>query len=133
MTSYQQIRETVADSRLGDWIAFANRGTWTYRTDVALRISREEQIDSGYQQPWTRGIQGTNARFGYYVYYQGSPVEYHVVVSIDDGRAHIPEPTHQGGNNYTITEYEANIAKIVSGDVDTFQAYLNQTPVAVQG
>jgi len=133
MTSYQEIRDTVAGAELGGWIPFQSRGTWTFRDDVALRISRESQIDSGYVQPWTRGIQGANARFGYYVYYQGSPVEYHVVVSVDDGRAHIPEPTHQGGNAYSITEYEAKIGRIITGDADTFQAYLNQTPVTIEG
>lgn len=133
MTSYREIREVVSASDLGDWIGFQARGTWTYRDDVSLRIVRENRIDSGYQQPWTRGIQGANARFGYYVYYDSSPVEYHVVVSVDDGRAHIPEPAHQGGNAYSVPEYEANIGRIITGDVDTFQAYLNQTPIAVQG
>ena len=132
MTSYREIREVVSGSDLGDWIGFQGRGTWTYRDDVSLRIVREDQIDSGYQQPWTRGIQGVNARFGYYVYYGSSPIEYHVVVSIDDGRAHIPEPTHQGGNAYSVSEYAANIGRIISGDADTFQAYMNQTPIAVQ-
>jgi len=131
MTSYQEVRETVGASGLDDWIPFQSRGTWTYRSDVSLRITRENQIDSGYAAPWTRGIQGNNARFGYYMYYAGSPVEYHVVVSIDDGRAHIPEPSHHGGNSYTITPYEANVAQIVSGDTDTFQAYLNRTPIVV--
>jgi hypothetical protein len=133
MSSYQEVRELVAASAFHEWIRFANRGAWTYQPDVALRISREEQIDSQYQQPWTSAIQGSNARFGYYVYYDNSPVEYHVVVSVDDGRAHIPEPQHNGGNSYGIDEYEANLGRIITGDVETFKAYLNKTPVSVQG
>ena len=100
---------------------------------MSLRISREEQIDNQYQQPWTRQIQGTNVRFGYYVYYDSSPVEYHVVVSIDDGRAHIPEPRQpQNGTNPVIGQYEANIGRIITGDTETFKAYLNQTNVTIQ-
>lgn len=132
MPNSQDIREMVGDSEYHEWIRFANRGTWTYQPDVSLRISREEQIDSQYHQPWTNGIQGSNARFGYYVFYDNSPVEYHVVVSVDDGRAHIPEPRQpQNGGDYVVGGYEANIGRIITGDVETFNAYLNQTPVTV--
>lgn len=130
MPSAQEVTETVAESAFHEWIHFANRGTWTYQPDVSLRLSREEQIDSRYRQPWTQGIQGSNARYGYYVFYDDSPVAYHVVVSVDDGRAHIPEP-RGGDDEFTITAEEANIGRIITGDVDTFTAYLNRTPITV--
>lgn len=133
MTKYADVREMVESSEFHDWIQFANRGTWTYQPDVALRMSREDQLDKRYDPHWANQIQGTNSRFGYYVYYANSPVEYHVVVSVDDGRAHIPEPQHNGGNSYGIDEYEANLGRIITGDVETFKAYLNKTPVSVQG
>jgi hypothetical protein len=133
MTSYDDVRAMVAESTYTDWIRFANRGTWTYQPDVSLRLVRENQIDQQYQQPWTNQIQGMNARFGYYLYYDSSPVEYHVIVSIDDGRAHIPEPTPpQSGGQYTISEYEGVLGRIVTGDAETFNAYLSRTGIDVR-
>jgi hypothetical protein len=133
MPSYDEVRETVANSEFHEWISFANCGTWTYQPDVDIRISREEQIDSRYQQPWTAQMQGQNSRFEYYVFHGTSPVEYHVIVSVDDGRAHIPEPQPpQGGGQFSISQYEANIGQIVTGDVETFNAYLNRTGIVIR-
>lgn len=133
MTAYDDVQATVAGSAFHEWIAFTNRGTWTYQPDVNLRISREEQIDSRYQMPWTNQIQGGNARFGYYVYYGSSPVEYHVVVSVDDGRAHVPEPQQsQDDGSFSISAYEATLGRIVTGDAETFNAYLNRTNVSIR-
>jgi len=134
MTKYADVREMVENSEFHDWIQFANRGTWTYQPDVALRMSREDQLDKRYDPHWANQIQGSNSRFGYYVYYANSPVEYHVVVSVDDGRAFIPDPQApqvQGGQ-YSISEYEANIGRIITGDPETFRAYLNRTGIAVR-
>lgn len=131
MTTADEVRELVRGSEFHEWVPFADKGTWTYQGDVALRIVREVQIDNRYQQPWTSGIQGQNSRWGYYVYYGPSPVGYHVVVSVDDGRAHIPEPGSDGTGGVSISEYEANIGRIITGDRETFNAYLNRTNIAV--
>jgi len=133
MTSYDDVREQVAESELHEWIPFANRGVWTFQPDVTLRLVRENQIDQQYQQPWTNQIQGMNARFGYYLYYGNSPVEYHVIVSVDDGRAHIPEPQADQNGQFTISEYDATLGRIVTGDAETFNAYLSRTGIEVQG
>lgn len=134
MTSYEGVRETVADSDIGDWIPFSEMGTWTYEHDVQLRIVRHEQLQQNFQAPWTAGLQAGSASYGYIVYYGNSPVEYHVVVSVDNYRAHIPQPQQPAGPNrpYTITPYQANLGRIVTGDRETFDAYCNRTGVEVQ-
>lgn len=134
MTTYEDVRAEVAGSAFHEWIAFPSRGVWTYQPDVQLRISREEQIDSRYRMPWTEQVQGGSARFGYYVYYADSPVEYHVVVSVDDGRAHVPEPQQsQQDGSFSISAYEATLGRIITGDAETFNAYLNRTNVGIRG
>lgn len=121
----------VVESEFDEWIPFGERGVWTHTEDVDLRISRERQLDR-VQEPWTNPIQGACVRYGYLVFYRNSPVEYHVIVDVDDGRGSVPDPgppTASGG--YAIGEYEASLGRIVTGDPGTFQAYLNQTGIAV--
>jgi len=131
MTTADEVHAIVEGSEFHDWIPFADRGTWTYQGDVALRIVRETQIDNRYQRPWTSQIQGNNARWGYYVYYGPSPVGYHVIVSVDGGRAHIPEPQQDQSGAVSISEYEANLGRIITGDIETLNAYLNRTNITV--
>jgi hypothetical protein len=134
MTKYEEVQEMIDASEFHDWIQFANRGTWTYKPDVALRLSREDQLDKRYDPHWAAQIQGSNSRFGYYVYYADSPVEYHVVVSVDDGRAFIPDPTppQAQGGQYSISPYAANVGRIITGDPETFRAYLNRTGIVIR-
>lgn len=134
MTSIDEVQSLVGGSDHGEWIPFNDMGTWTYRDDVQLRIQRHEQLDANFQAPWTQHLQANSQRFGYVVYYGDSPVEYHTIVSVDNFRAHIPFP-HQpqhGGSTYTITPYQATIGRIITGDDQTFDAYLNNTGVQIQ-
>lgn len=144
MTSLDEIRETVAGTDHGEWIPFNDMGTWTYRDDVHLRIQRHEQLDPNFQAPWTQHLQATSQSFGYVLYYGNSPVEYHTIISVDNFRAHIPFPQQaqpnqgqqgqqpQHGGTYTITPYQATIGRIITGDDQTFEAYLNNTGIQVQ-
>jgi hypothetical protein len=147
MTSLDDVRETVRGTDHGEWIPFNEMGTWTYRDDVHLRIQRYEQLDANFQAPWTQHLQATSQSFGYVVYYGNSPVEYHTIVSVDNFRAHIPLPQtgnqqppqgQQGqhgqpsGGTYTITPYQATLGRIITGDDQTFDAYLSNTGVSIQ-
>ena len=38
----------------------------------------------------------------------------------------------QGGGQFSISQYEANIGQIVTGDVETFNAYLNRTGIVIR-
>ena len=134
MTDRAAIREQIEDSSPADWIPFSDRGTWTFEADVALRIQREEQLDPNLQAPWTQQLQAVSQSFSYLVYYGNSPVEYHAIASVDNFRAHIPmprQPTEQG-EPYTITPYQATLGRIVTGEDQTFEAYLNRTGIEVR-
>lgn len=135
MTDADEIRETIAGSRPEDWVPFADMGIWTSRDDVDLRIARHNQIDPNFRAPWTEGIQAGSQSFSYIVYYGSSPVEYHVIVSVDEFRAHIPMPQDPNGPNqpFTITPYQADLGKIITRDEQTFNAYLNRTGIQIQG
>ena len=142
MTSLDDVQERISGSDHGEWIPFTDMGTWTYRDDVQLRIQRYEQLDSNFQAAWTQHLQATSQSFGYVVYYGDSPVEYHTIVSVDNFRAHIPLPRQVGnpqqppqgqqGGTYTITPYQATLGRIITGDDQTFDAYLSNTGVTVQ-
>ncbi len=86
------------------------------------------------QQPWTNGFQATSTRHEYVLYYGDSPVEYHTIVGVDDSRAFVPDPQQpqSPGGTYSITPYQATLGEIVTGDVETFNAYLNRAGIVVQ-
>lgn len=134
MTELGEIRSNVEESNPGEWIPFPDMGTWTYRDEVELRIQRYEQLDSNFQEPWTQHLQATSQSYGYVIYYSDSPVEYHEIASVDNFRAHIPLPQPPAGPNdpYSITPYQATIGRIITGDQQTFEAYLNNTGVEIQ-
>lgn len=135
MTTLQEIQGQVANSEPSAWIPFSDMGTWTYSEDVKLRIQRHEQLDSNLQLPWTQHLQGTSQSFSYIVYYGNSPVEYHTIASVDNFRAHIPFPQQPSDPNqpFTITPYQATIGRIITGNEKTFQAYLDNTGIQVEG
>lgn len=134
MTSAAEIRQTIAESGPTDWTKFPNIGTWTFRDDVALRIVNHEQLESRFEAPWTQQIQAQCASYGYLVYYGNSPVEYHVIVAVDDYRGFLPQPQPPNGPNqpFTISPYQDTLGRIVTGDDQTFEAYLNRTGIEVQ-
>jgi hypothetical protein len=134
MTTVEEVRDLVAGTYPSDWVQFNTMGEWTYRDDVALRIESEEQLDSRFEAPWTHAIQARCQSYGYVVYYGESPVEYHTVIGVDDFRAHVPMPQEPAGPNqpYTITPYQATLGRIITGDQQTFDAYLNRTGVEIR-
>jgi hypothetical protein len=135
MTGLEDIRERIEGSDPGDWIPFNEMGTWTFREDVALRIQRREQLDANLQTAWTQPLQANSQSFSYLVYYGNSPVEYHTIASVDNFRAHIPFPQQPQSpqDNFTITPYQATLGRIITGEEQTFQAYLNRTGIEIQG
>lgn len=135
MTAVDEVHDAVAGTEPADWIQFRNKATWTLREDVAVRIVREDTLESPYVAPWTRRIQARCENYGYYVYYGDAPVEYHAIVSVDNFRAHIPMPSDPAGPNqaFTISPFQATLGRVVTGDRETFNAYLNRTGVQVRG
>lgn len=133
MTDLDEVHATIRDSDPGDWIPFTDRGTWTYGDDVALRLQREEQLQADLQTPWTANLQAASQSFSYLVYYGASPVEYHAVASVDNFRAHIPLPRQPQDPDepYTITPYQATLGRIITGEDQTFEAYLNRTGIEI--
>jgi hypothetical protein len=134
MTELGEIRSTVANSQTEDWVPFGNLGTWTYSDEVELRIVRGEQLDPNLEVPWTQHLQAASQSFAYHVYYDNSPVEYHEIASVDNFRAHIPLPRPPSNPNepYTISPYQATVGRIITGDDQTFEAYLNNTGIEIR-
>jgi len=135
MTTADEVRELIVNTYPSDWIQFNSLGTWTFRDDVDLRIESDEKLDGRFEAPWTRQIQAQCQSYSYIVYYGGSPVEFHAIVGVDDFRAHIPMPQDPAGPHqpFTITPYQATLGRIITGDQQTFDAYLNRTGVEIQG
>jgi len=133
MTALTEIQDRIADSHPSDWISFSDVGTWTYRDDVHLRIQRQEQLNPNLQQPWTQPLQANSQSFSFLVYYGNSPVEYHAIASLDNFRAHVPMPRQPAGPNepYTITPYQATLGRIITGNEETFRAYLQNTGIEI--
>jgi len=134
MTSLEDIRSKISGSTPEEWIPFADMGTWTHRDEVQLRIQRHQQLNSNFEAPWTQHLQANSQSYSYLVYYDNSPVEYHQIASVDNFRAHIPLPQQPSGPNqpYTITPYQATIGRLITGDQQTFKAYLNNTGIEIQ-
>lgn len=133
MTSYEDVREMVVESAFTDWIRFQNLGVWTFQPDVSLRLAQREQLGQS-QQPWTNQFQAQSMRYGYVMYYNNSPVEYHTVIGVDNNRAFVPEPAQPqtAGGNYTITPYQESLGEIITGDPSTFESYLSRAGVVVE-
>lgn len=134
MTGVQEIQEKVAGSGPGEWVPFTDMGVWTYEDDVKLRIQRHEQLEADLQRPWTQHLQAPSQSFSYLIYYGNSPVEYHSIASVDNFRAHIPFPAQPSNPNepYTISEYQATLGRIITGNVETFNAYLKNTGIKIR-
>jgi hypothetical protein len=134
MTGQTEIRGRIEDTAAEDWIPFSDRGTWTFRDDVALRIQREEQLDPNLQAPWSHQLQAGSQSFSYLVYYGSSPVEYHAIASVDNFRAHIPMPRQpqEQGDPYTISPYQATLGRVITGEAQTFEAYLTRTGIEIR-
>jgi len=135
MTDLATVQSTLAESDPAEWIPFSEMGVWTYSEDVDLRIERHEQLEANLTLPWTQHLQGTSQSYSYLVYYGDSPVEYHTVAAVDNFRAHIPFPQQPSDPNepLTITTYQATLGRIITGNEKTFQAYLDNTGIEVQG
>lgn len=134
MTNLADIQARIDGSHPSDWIHFSDMGTWTFRDDVQLRIQRHEQLEADLQRPWTQHLQAQSQSFSYLVYYGSSPVEYHAIASVDNFRAHIPFPQQPAGPNepYTINDYQATIGRIITGNEETFRAYLKNTGIEIR-
>jgi len=133
MTSYDEVQQMVVDSEFTDWIRFQNLGVWTFQDDVALRIAQQEQLGQS-QQPWTTQFQAQSVRYGYVIYYNNSPVEYHVIVGVDNNRAFVPEPRQPQSpeGSFTITPYQRSLGDIVTGDPGTLDSYLSRAGIVVE-
>jgi len=135
MTELATVQTILAESEHEEWIPFSEMGVWTYSEDVDLRIERHERLESGLSLPWTQHLQGTSQSFSYLVYYGSSPAEYHTIAAVDNFRAHIPFPQQPSDPNepFTITPYQAKLGLIITGNEKTFQAYLDNTGIEIQG
>jgi hypothetical protein len=135
MTTADDVRELITDTQPTDWIQFNSLGAWTFRDDGDLRIESNENLAGRCEASWTYQIQSRCQSYSYIVYYGESPVEYHAIVGVDDFRAHIPMPQEPTAPNqpFTITPYQATLGRIITGDPQTFDAYLSRTGIEIVG
>jgi len=93
---YSEVQQAIKNSAASDWIFSDERGAYTYKGDVNLRIERSEvdcDRDCFEGEEWAERHPDKKAyRVTYTVYYGQSYLEDHLLVSVDGHRATLPLP-----------------------------------------
>lgn len=111
---FDDVERIIRVSKSDDWISCEDKGSFTFREDLALRIQRRDiDFNSIFDEPWAKCHANTNAhKVIYDVFYNNSFVKTVTLVSVDGGRATIPMP--EMFNFKTIMADDYHFAKIVS-------------------
>ncbi len=111
---YDEVQKILRTTNASDWITDEERGRYTYRDDLSLRIQcREIDFDTFFDEQWaTRHPDKKAHKVDYDVFYNCSFVKTVTLVSVDGGRATIPMPEKYGSSN--ILEDDYRFATIVS-------------------
>lgn len=125
------VREILANSSQDDWIVDDESGSFTYKDDLNLHISRAEfETYRSFNEAWATSHPDPDARVvEYTVKYGSSFVEKHTLVKVDGFRATLPMP--KSAQDLRVSAAEANFAKIV--DVGgRVEEYLQRSRIEVE-
>ena len=113
MTS-NDVQNILMTTDSSNWIFNDEKGSYTYRDDLCLRIQRREyDFSQTFNEPWATNHSDSQAhRVEYDVFYNNSFVKNVSLVSVDGGRATIPMPVNVNSANIFLEDYR--FAKIVS-------------------
>ncbi|EFW90000.1 hypothetical protein ZOD2009_20432 [Haladaptatus paucihalophilus DX253] len=144
MVSKSKIRDAVGKSEIENWEKHpftmhpvrsddeSMRACWVYEHDVNLRLERTEALAADVEQEWTAELPAPSHSYEYYLFYGTSPVESHVIVSVDEHNAAIPLPERDEDGNRYITPYQATLGRVVTGDYQDFEIYLDWTDIEIR-
>ncbi|RXJ78063.1 hypothetical protein CRV03_03580 [Arcobacter sp. F155] len=124
--TYNELDEVIKDSTKADWLFNDERGIYTFKNDLNLRIQRKEidfDFDKFGGEDWaTRHPDPTAYRETYEIYYGSSFVKEKLLVSVDGHRATLPLPKI----NTNIVSYEDyHFAEIVD-QLNTLSEYMER-------
>ena len=92
---YDDVMKTIRDSECDDWLFDDEKGIFTLRDDLDVRIERRDPDDllASYTEPWANNHSDLNAtRVFFDIYYRSSFVETFMLVYVDGARACLPYP-----------------------------------------
>jgi hypothetical protein len=127
-----EVKNILANSSQEDWIVDDESGSFTYKEDLNLHISRAD-FDSyrEFNEPWAISHPDPHAvAVEYVVKYGSSFVDKHTLISVDGHRATLPMP--KSANDLHVSKSDVNFAKIV--DIgNRIDEYLNRSQIKVDG
>lgn len=130
--SLGSIKRKISDSDISDWQYDDSEGRYTYTSDVALRIEKDDYDELGdFGEEWATKFPDPNAKSFYaHVYYDSSPVLKEYIVSVDGHRAYIPLPDRR---THTISEFQYDMGNILNlGTGWDYDDYLRRADVSVR-
>jgi len=124
--TYQELIKTIRESEKEDWLFSDERGIYTFKGDLNLRIERRDidhDNDKFSGEDWaTKHPDPTAYRVIYEIFYGASFVEEKLLVSVDGHRATLPLPK-VNTNEVSLEDY--HFAEIVD-QLDTLQEYMRR-------
>ncbi|WP_100637288.1 hypothetical protein [Marinomonas sp. ef1] len=130
--TYDELMSIIDKSQKNDWIFSDERGIYTYKNDLNIRIERADidyDADRFSGEDWaTRHPDPTAYREIYEIFYGTSFVKEIFMVSVDGHRATLPLPDRK---TLTITRQQYRFAQIVD-QLGTLDEYMRRAGLEVK-
>lgn len=121
--TYDELMATIRNSSAADWSYKDNKGIFTFRADLDIRI--EERGDNEYpkvfREAWATKLPDPEARMECYdIYYRSSFVETFYLVAVDGFRATLPMPVPPENKVVLPAKYQLARAVDHQGTLDDY-------------
>ncbi len=131
--TYDELMQLVYGSTKDDWTFSDERGIYTLKKDLNVRIHRKDidpDSDRFTGEDWaTKHRDPTAYRETYEIHYGASFVKGVMMVSVDGGRATLPLPDPK---TLKVTQEDYSFAKIVD-QLDNLDDYMERSGLEVEG
>ncbi len=129
--TYKELKEALENTSRYDWVFNDERGNYTFKSDLNLRIIRQAidfDLDKFSGEDWaTKHPDPAAYRETYEIYYGSSFVEERLLVSVDGHRASLPLPEV---NTNRVNAKDYHFAQIVD-QLDTLDEYMKRAGLEV--
>jgi hypothetical protein len=129
---YDELMKIIYNSQKGDWAFNDERGIYTFKNDLNVRIQKKDIVqdrDQFTSEDWaTKNPDKTAYRVTYEIYYGASFVSEKLLVSVDGHRATLPIPEV---NTLKVRKEDYAFAKIVD-QLDTLADYIQRSGLEVE-
>lgn len=124
-TSLRQIYEKIIRATPTDFDFEDVPGIWTFRDDVALRLTSPREEDSEpFHEPWVENFCDRRAFVNVVHFeYNGRTLGSMYFARVDGARAYVPYPLNS--NDLRITSFQYHVAKIINHHVAPHDSYRN--------